>query len=212
MKYLLVSCLVGILFISFAADTSAMKYTEVEEFYIKYDLTGNNEGSKEFVSKDWGHTQCWIEKSTMTMGGNTIEKNEKVISQIKDGEQYITTINLDDNSGKEMKNPMFGGISKGMDGKSPREFSEGLMKQMGGQKGEKKKVNNEECTQWTLMAGAFTCVTDDLIAVETGANMAGIQMLETATEVKRNNAGPDGICDVGDAKIEQINLDQLLGN
>ncbi len=142
---------------------------------------------------------------------NSIKKNEKVISEIKDGEQWITTINLDDNTGTEMKNPIFPGIAKGAKNKNPKEYSEQFMKQMGGTIKREKTINDEKCTGWTLMGGAFTCVTEELIAVESGANMAGIEILETATEVKRNNPGPKGICDKGDAKIKQIDTGQMMG-
>ena len=82
------------------------------------------------------------------------------------------------------------------------------MKQMGGKVIGERTVNNEKCTEWTLMGGATTCVTDDLIAVESGADMAGISIKEVATEVKRNNPGPEGICDIGNAKIKQVDLGQ----
>jgi hypothetical protein len=61
------------------------------------------------------------------------------------------------------------------------------------------------------MGGAKTCVTEDLIAVESGSDMAGINILEVATEVKRNDPGPKGICDIGDAKIKEIDLGQMMG-
>ena len=105
----------------------------------------------------------------------------------------------------------FASISKGLEGKTPREYSETFMKQMGGSVKGKKNINGEECTEWTLMGGAFTCITEDLIAIESGANMAGIEILETATEVKRNDPGPQGICDKGDAKIEKIDMGQMMG-
>ena len=41
--------------------------------------------------------------------------------------------------------------------------------------------------------------------------MAGIEILETATEIKRNNAGPKGICDKGNAKIKEVDLGQMMG-
>ena len=191
--------------------SAEQKFSTIKEYFVTYELSGNSSGTKQHASQDWGRKQCWIEKSEMNMMGNSVKKNEKVIAEIRDGEQWITTINLDDNKGTEMKNPMFPGIAKGAKDKNPKEYSEQFMKQMGGSVKGEKTINGEKCTEWTLMGGAFTCVTEDLIAVESGANMAGIEILETATEVKRNNPGPDGICDKGDANIKTIDMGQMMG-
>ena len=211
-KYVIAIFVFSALSISFAINANAeQKYSPLKEYFVNYELKGNSSGTKQHASQDWGRKQCWIEISDMNIMGNSVKKNEKVIAEIKDGDQWITTINLDDNTGKTMKNPMFGGVAKGMEGKNPKEFSEQFMKEMGGQVKGQKTVNGEKCTEWTLMGGAFTCVTEDLIAVESGANMAGIEILEVATEVKRNNPGPNGICDIGDAKIKEIDINQMMG-
>ena len=212
MKHLLTIAFIFCITIIFADSADAeQKYSELKEYSVSYKLTGNSEGTKEHASQDWGRKQCWIEKSVMTVMGNTVNKNEKVISEIKDGNQLITTINLDENAGTEMTNPMFAAMAKGIEGKSPKEYSETFMKQMGGSVKGKKNINGEECTEWTLMGGAFTCITEDLIAVESGANIAGIEIVETATEVRRNDPGPAGICDIGNAKIEKIDMSQIMG-
>lgn len=187
------------------------KMHELENYYVIYDISGNSTGTKKHASQDYGRKQCWIEVSEMNIMGNSVKKNEKVITMLENGEQWIITINLDDNTGTKMKNPMYPGLTKGMEGKSPKEFGEQFMKQMGGKVVREKTVNNEKCTEWTLMGGAKTCVTDDLISVESGADMAGITILEVATEVKRNDPGPDGICDIGTAKIKEIDLGQMMG-
>jgi hypothetical protein len=181
---------------------------ELENYYVTYDISGNAEGSKQHVSQDYGRKLCWIEKSEINVSGNTVKKNEKIITFLEDGDQWIITINLDDNTGTRMKNPMYKELFAGMKRKSPKEFSEQFMKQMGGKVTGEKTVNDEKCTEWTLMGGATTCVTDDLIAVESGADMAGISIKEVATDVKRNYSGPEGICDIGNAKIKQVDLVQ----
>ncbi len=211
-KYVIAIFVFSALSISFATNANAeQKYSTLKEYSVTYELKGNSSGTKQHASQDWGRKQCWIEVSDMNIMGNSVKKNEKVISEIKDGEQWITTINLDDNTGTTMKNPMFPGIAEGAKNKNPKEFSEQFMKQMGGQVKGQKTVNGEKCTEWTLMGGAFTCVTEDLIAVESGANMAGIEILEVATEVKRNNPGPKAICDIGGAKIKEIDMNQMMG-
>jgi len=199
--------LISLLFLSLAVKTQAQpKMHELENYYVTYEFSGNSTGSKQHASRDFGRKQCWIEKSEMKVEGNSIKKNEKVITMLQGGDQWLITIDLDNNTGTRMKNPMYGELAASMEGKNPKEFSEQLMRQMGGKIVGEKTVNGEKCTEWTLMSGARTCVTKDLIAVESGADMAGISITETAAEVKRNDPGPEGICDIGDTKIQEVEL------
>jgi len=199
--------------VSFAIDgrASEQKMHTLKNFSVNYKLGGNTTGSKQQYYLDYGRTICWIEKSETSIMGNLQKRNLKVITYVKDGDQWIITIELDNNTGTKMKNPMYKAIAGGMKGKTPKEFSEGFMKQMGGKVVGEKTVNGEKCKEWTLMGGASTCVTEDQIVVESKADMAGISITEVATEVNRNDPGPKGICSVGDAKIEEIDLGQMMG-
>ncbi len=210
--YLAVFIVFSCITFSFSLNGNAQqKMHPLKNYSVTYELSGNTTGTKEHASQDYGRKQCWIETSEMNIMGNSVKKNEKVITMLEGDDQWIITINLDDNTGTKMKNPMYRGLAAGMEGKNPKELSEQMMKQMGGQKKGQKTVNGETCTEWTLMGGAKTCVTEDLIALESGADMAGINILEVATEVKRNDPGPKGICDIGNAKIKEIDLGQMMG-
>jgi len=199
------------LVLSFSTTVDAQqKMHTLKNYSVNYELGGNAKGSKQYYSQDYGRTQCWVEKSEISIMGNTINKNEKVITYIKDGDQWITTIEIDKNTGTKMKNPMYKSISEGIKGKNPKEFSEEFMKQLGGKVVGEKTVNGEKCTEWALMGAATTCITKDQITVESIANMAGISMSEVATKVKRNDPGPKDICSVGNAKIEEIDLGQMM--
>ena len=199
--------------VSFAANSQAadQKMHPLKNYSVTYELSGNTEGTKSQYSQDYGGTICWIEKSETSIMGNSQKRNVKIITYVKDGDQWIITIELDNNTGTKMKNPMYKAIAGGMKGKTPKEFSEGVMKQMGGKVVGEKTVNGEKCKEWTLMGGASTCVTEDQIVVESKADMAGISISEVATKVNRNDPGPKGICSVGDAKIEEIDLGQMMG-
>ncbi len=199
--------------VSLAIDgrTAEQKMHTLKNYSATYELSGNTKGTKSQYSQDYGRTICWLEQSETSIMGNSQKRNVKIITYVKDGDQWIITIDLDKNTGTKMKNPMYKGIVGGMQGKTPKEFSEGFMKQMGGKIVGEKTVNGEKCKEWTLMGGASTCVTEDQIVVESKADMAGISISEVATEVKRNDAGPKGICSVGDATIEELDLGQMMG-
>jgi len=197
-----------------SAETSSAieKYHPLENYSVEYTMEGANTGKKTHYSQKWGNLVCWVEVSELTMPGAPAQKkNEKVITYVEDGQQWIITINQDDNTGTKMKNPMFEGVAADMKGKSPREFSEQFMKQMGGKEVGKKTVNGEKCKEWELMGGARTCITPDQISVESAVNMGGISMKETAVKIMRNDGGPKGICDPGDAKLKEMDLSNLMG-
>ena len=119
--------------ISAQSSRADQKYTKLKNFNVKYKLEGNNVGEKTHYSKDFGRLNCWVEVSELTMpGAGPVKRNEKVITYVKDGEQWIITINQDDNTGTKMKNPLFQGFAASMKGKTPKEFSEQFMTQMGG--------------------------------------------------------------------------------
>ncbi len=198
--------------VSAGTSNAAEKYHPLENYSVEYKMEGMNVGKKSHYSQKWGNLLCWIEVSELSMpGAPTQKRNEKVITYIEDGHQWIITINQNDNTGTKMKNPMFEGIAADMKGKSPQEFSEQFMTQMGGKVVGEKTVNGEKCKEWELMGGARTCITPDQITVESALNMAGISMKETAVKVKRNDGGPKGICDVGDAKLKEMDMSNLMG-
>ncbi len=206
--FIIFSCMM----FSFAVNTNAQqKFHPLKNYSVTYELKGNTTGTKHVAAQDYGKKHCWIEVSEMNVMGNTTKKNEKGMTMIEGGDQWIITIDLDKNTGTKMKNPLYKGVAASMKGKDPKEYSKAMMEQMGGSKKGPKTVNGEECMEWTMMGGAFACITEDQIMVESGANMAGISISEVATEVKRNDPGPKGICDLGDATIKELDLGQMMG-
>lgn len=212
-KYIFVLIIPLLWNVAVSPDSGAaeQKLHPLETYTVKYKIEGNAKGEKTQYSKDWGRTLCWKEVSEATMPGvGTVKKNEQIVTTIKDGEQWIYTVNLGDNTGTKIKNPMFSEIYASMVGKDPKEFSEKFMTDMGGKIVGEKVVNGEKCKLWEIGGGAKACVTDDLITVESSVDMAGISVKETAIEVKRNSPEPDNICDLGSAKIVETDIKEKM--
>jgi hypothetical protein len=91
---------------------------------IRSHTGGGNKGEKTEYSGDWGRTLCWTEVTQVKRaGGPPVSINEKVTTSITGGEQWIIKINLDDNTGTKVKNPVFPEIYKRIKGKDPAEFT-----------------------------------------------------------------------------------------
>lgn len=193
------------------SGAAEQKLHPLETYTVKYKIEGNTKGEKTQYSKDWGRTLCWKEVSESTMPGvGTIKKNEQIVTTISNGEQWIYTVNLNDNTGTKIKNPMFSEMYASIEGKDPKQFSEEFMKKMGGKVVGEKVVNGEKCKMWEITGGAKACVTEDLITVESSVDMGGITVKETAVEVKRNSPEPDNICDLGNAKIVETDIEKMI--
>jgi hypothetical protein len=186
------------------------KYHPLKSYTIKYRIEGNSTGEKTEYSGDWGRTLCWIENSeTQLPNGGTLKINEKVITKIEGENQWIIKINLADNTGTRMKNPIFAEIYKKIKGKDPKEFSREFMTNMGAKRIGEKVVDGEKCSEWQIGEGATTCITDDVVRLESSLvldkdDKDKVSISETATEVMRNSPDPLGICETGTASITEM--------
>jgi hypothetical protein len=183
------------------------KYHPLESYEVKYKIEGNSMGQKTEYSGDWGRTLCWVEVSEAKLPeGDPIKINEKVITKIENGEQWIVQINLTDNTGTKVKNPMFPEIYKRIKGKDPKVFTTEFMKNAGAKKVGEMTVAGEKCSEWEIGKGAKTCLTDDMIRVESSLVLENLSVTETAVEIKRNVPNPPDICSTGSAVITETDI------
>ncbi|MDA2920107.1 hypothetical protein MYX76_11555 [Desulfobacterota bacterium AH_259_B03_O07] len=186
------------------------KLHPLESYCVTYKLEGMMKGIKTVYSKNWGKNRVEITKAELKVPGvDMVQKeNKKVIIKVTDDGQSIISINLEDNTGTTMKNPMFEMVMQGMKGKDPKKFGEEIMKKMGAKVVGEKVVAGEKCKIWELPGLAKTCITDDGITLESISEAVG--MSEVATEIKRNDPGPNSAYEIGDAKIEEIDMKGLM--
>jgi len=189
------------------AFAQEQKYNPVESYEVKYKIEGNTTGEKTEYSGDWGRTLCWVEVSEAKLPeGPPVKINEKVITKIEGGEQWIVKRNLADNTGTRVKNPMFPEIYKRIKGKDPKVFTTEFMTKAGAKLIGEKTVGGEKCSEWELDKGAKTCLTDDLIKVESSLVLENLSVKETAVELKRNVSEPPDICSTGSAVITETEI------
>ncbi len=189
------------------ASSQDQKYHPLESYTVKYRIEGNSTGEKTEYSGDWGRTLCWKENVEIKRpGGTSVRINEKVITKIAGEDQWVTKINLEDNTGTKAKSPVFPRIYERIKGKDPAEFIKELMTGSGAKRMGEKTVGGEKCTEWELSEGARTCLTNDLIRVESTLVIDKLSVSETAVGVKRNVPEPGGICGTGTAVIAETEI------
>ena len=106
---------------------SKMKRYGVKQACIEYRVTGDMQSGTEILYFDqWGAREAKYEMKTTKAGPMKIEENK--VGFLEGAMMY--TVNLKDNTGTKMENPML----KGLEGQDMTEVGEKMMKQMGGKK------------------------------------------------------------------------------
>lgn len=206
--FLLVPALIALYINPYSGFAQDQKYHPIQSYEVKYKITGNSTGEKTEYSGDWGRTLCWSEVSEVKLPeGSPANINEKVITKIEGGEQWIIQINLADNTGTKVRNPMFPEIYKRIKGKDPAVFTKEFMTKAGAKLIGERTVGGEKCSEWDLGKGARTCLTDDLIRVESSLVLENLTVKETAVEIKRNVPEPPDVCSTGSAVITETSAD-----
>lgn len=207
-KYnLLVLTIICICGVHNSGSAQEQKYSPIQSYEVKYKIEGNSIGEKTEYSGDWGRTLCWVEVSEAKLPeGPPVKINMKVITKIEGGEQWIVKINLADNTGTRVKNPMFPEIYKRIKGKDPKVFITEFMTKAGAKPIGEKTIGSEKCLEWEIKKGANTCLADDLIKIESSMVIENLSVKETAVEIKRNVPEPPDICSTGSAVIAETEI------
>ncbi len=162
-----------------AADVSAMKickFYNVKEGQIEYRLSGLQKGTVKLYFTEYGNKTRRETDTKMEMGGITQETKTVVLT---DG-PWIYTLDPTTNEWTKRKNPMFesfagDGINSGKN----------FMEAMGGTETGKDEVLGHRCKIWKAkQLMTETCVTSDWFALWTKSGMPGMEIVETAIDIK----------------------------
>ena len=104
-----------------------MKRYGVKQTCIEYTVNGDMQSGTEVLYFDqWGAREAKYEMKTTEDGPMKIKENK--VGFLEGTMHYM--VNLDDNTGTKMENPML----KGLEGQDLTEVDKKMMKQMGGKK------------------------------------------------------------------------------
>ncbi len=180
-------------------EEPGQKLHEVKDYTIKYEMEGAREGQRLVYSQDWG--KCIME----------ITGSQKIIALMEDGQQYVISIDLDSNTGTKMLNPIYQSLLESLNAKTPKEFNFAILEQMGGKVVGEKNIIGNNCEVWEMMEGVqSSCITEDGIILESESTASGVERRQVATQVIRGSTEGVDACDPGDAKIEIVNISQML--
>ena len=163
---------------SFALD----KFHSYEKYKTVYKLSGLKSGEKIFCSKNWGNEKVQIERVSVQVSENEKKViNQKVVTKIIDGEQWIYSINLDNNTGNKAKNTAFPKLRESIKGKDPTEFGKYFLKELGGKIIGEKTILGNKCEIWKV-ATIETCVSEKGVALETKSSSPNLYEVATSFE------------------------------
>jgi hypothetical protein len=136
--------------------------------------------------------------------------NQKIIASMENGQQFVTSIDMESNTGTKMANPIYQSIQESLNAKTPKEFNFAILERMGGKVIGEKTILGNKCEVWEMGEGAqTTCLTEDGIILESESNVSGTERRQIATEVIRGSTEGVDACSPGDAKIETKNMNQM---
>ncbi len=162
------------------AEIKDIKFFEIEAGRITYTVSGFQTGIEIFTWKDYGlRSMRKVESQTEFMGVKQENRQITVMDGI-----WIYTLDPASNTATKMENPIIKGMVEKGDG-DIRKAGEEMMRAMGGKVVGKETVLGKPCVLWLneQMMNMKTCVWKG-IALKTQGGMAGMEVNQTATDLK----------------------------
>ncbi len=156
-----------------------MKRYGVKQACIEYTVSGDMQSGTEVLYFDhWGAREAKYEMKTIKVGPMKTEENK--VTYMEGSMAY--TVNLKDNTGSKMENPML----KGFEGQDLSEVGEKMMKQMGGKKIGSEKFLGKQCDIWEIKQMGTKSWVWKGVPMKTELNMMGMKINVVATKISEN--------------------------
>lgn len=189
-------CMTGLLGIIALASNNALsagiddlKLYELESGRITYTLSGFQSGTETLTWIEHGRKTRRETVRKMRFMGMTQEQKETVVT---DG-LWIYNVNHNTQTATKMENPMFKSLVA--QGRTDMlKTGEDLMRAMKGRIVGKKTILGKPCVKWLVeqMMNMTTCVWRG-IALMTQGGMPGMEIIQTATEIKTGGVSADAV-------------------
>ena len=186
--------------------TDFQKRYGIKSAIVEYNLSGSREGTKTLYFDDWGMRQAEYTHSVLSVSGYTKVMN---IAQIIDGE-YQYTINLDQNAGTKIRNPLLKQIDdlkyeKGFNG-----LGEQLLLKMGAEKIGTDNFLGKDCDLYEIKKTGTKLWVWNWITLKSETNSRGINYSEVARKIDVDASIPSGKFAIPEKVIlNEVDLDNI---
>jgi hypothetical protein len=188
-----------------AATAPGDRFYDRQAFTIRYRLDGAQTGTRAEYVRDWGRLRATEDDTVMQIMGMAQPVRQR---QVIEG-PMIYTVDLTTNAVTAMENPIYSALITEMRGQDPVAFGKAMMRRMGGtETDETGRFAGHDCTYWTLLGGR-TCVSDWGGVLHTETGVAGFQIVQTATEVRLGDGGPDSAFVVDKAAARRVEAPEM---
>jgi hypothetical protein len=187
------------------------RFHPLKAYTVTYTVSGTKSGTVTEYSRDYGRERVTVENSKLSMAGMNIAEDKRVLIR---GPEIVTI----DNRAKTVSrttNPLYEPIAESLKGKDIEEVGRAFYSAMGHKPtGERKSIAGEDCEVWkNAQLNQELCITSDSLMLHMDTRMGGMSMVQTTTNIRRHDSGPDEVYQIPDGltEVKIPDLGQLLG-
>lgn len=178
----------------------------IKSAIIEYELSGLQQGSKTLYFDDWGMRQAEYTRMILSVGGYTKAMN---IVDIIDGE-YEYKINLDQNSGTKVRNPIIKEMEALKYEKGFNEFGEQMILKMGAEKTGKETLLGKDCDVYEIAKSHTKLWVWEWIILKSETQTKTLNIVTEAKKIDVNVPIPSEKFKVPEkAVLNEVDLDNI---
>lgn len=166
----------------------------VESYTVVYKLEGTQTGTITEISRNHGGAVVQIRKVTTKVFGMTTTEDSRSITRAA----QIINIDLKAQTATSTENPMYDLVAAAVEREGAEEAGKSFIRALGHKEtDEHRTIAGESCIVWINAGfGQEICMTDDAIPLLVDTTMLGMNITQTATEIRRGDGGPDEMFEV----------------
>jgi hypothetical protein len=166
-----------------------VKRYAVKSGYLKLEITGNTEGTKELWWDDFGDKTCEIEKSTTTVkmfGMKNVERKHTRTILVKDSYWTVNYVNKEAYKGKVAAYNTGNSMVASMSEEEREALVNQFLESMGGQKLADETIDNYRCEVFIIMGARIWLYKG--IAIKSESKVMGVEINEMFNDFKPGTA------------------------
>lgn len=192
-----------------AQGQNSAAFYPMESFTIVYQSTGMMSGTSTMHVRDHGRQMAKIDDMTVSVGNMTVPQKSRTVTM----NGVVVTIDDAKHTGTRLTIPNYEEMMNAYAQKPGLEAAYDMIKAMGGApSGATKTIAGENCDVWTIPSlGTEMCLSSDGLTLATSVTMGPMSMSQEATEVRRDDGGPDEAFSLDGIAITDFTMPHVPG-